>query len=135
MATQSSTDSDASVDVSQSMTSIREQMDVLAHATRHLYAGAVRVAQSVEHPELDIWSKPFKLHERARLWAKRNMVASVSSLWQVHETLVECAKRENRVQRGGKVQLSRWESEILGLPADEPVPIWQVLGNLPRFFV
>ena len=135
MSTEVSTGSESSVDVSESMRAIRKQIETLAHDARHLYAGAVRVVKAVESPEAGLWSRPFKLHERARPWAKRHMVASTSSLWQVHETLVGLAKKENRILTGGRVQLRKDEADILGLTADEAVPIWKVLGRLPRFFV
>ena len=136
MATASSSDSSASsVDVSESMERIRVSMDSLAHATRHLYAGAVRVAASVEGPGLTIWTRPFKLHERARLWAKRHMVASTSSLWQIQETLREVARKSHRIHADGTITLTHQEAEILDLTAETPIKIWIVLGQLPRFFL
>ena len=126
---------DETTNLSDSMRAIREQVEVMAHAARHLYAGAVRVSQSVENPDLDLWASPFKLHERARPWAKKNMVASTSSLWQVHETLVNCAKKENRILTGSRVRLSKAEAAILDIGHEEPVAIWEVLARLPKFFV
>jgi hypothetical protein len=135
MSTETSTETDASADVSQSLRVLHEQMEVLAHAARHLYSGAVRVATAVENPEIGLWSQPFKLHERARPWAKKNMVASTASLWQIHETLVTKVKKENRLLPGSRVTLTKAEAEILDLNAEAPVSTWDVLGRLPRFFV
>lgn len=135
MATSSSDSSASSVDVSESMERIRASMDTLAHATRHLYAGAVRVSAAVENPGLTIWTQPFKVHERARLWAKKHMVASTSSLWQIQETVLEVAKKSHRIHADGTVILTHQEAEILELEANAPVKIWEVLGKLPRFFV
>ena len=117
------------------MEKIRASMEELAHATRHLYAGAVRVAAEVENPGLTICTRPYKLHERARMWAKRHMVASTSSLWQVQETLMEVAKKSHRIHADGTITLTKQEAEILDLSADIPVKIWEVLGKLPRFFI
>jgi hypothetical protein len=133
MATASSSESDGSV--GESIEKIRVSMDALAHATRHLYAGAVRVAAAVENPGLTIWTQPYKVHERARLWAKRHMVASTSSLWQIQETLLEAAKKSHRIHADGTVTLTHQEAEILELVANTPVKIWDVLGRLPRFFI
>jgi hypothetical protein len=88
----------------------------------------------VEHPEMDIWVQPFKLHERARSWAKKNMVASKCSVWQVHETLLQSAKKDERITGDG-VNLTVAESEILDLPIDETHGVWKILGRLPRFFI
>jgi hypothetical protein len=66
------------------------------------------------------------------------MLASVCSFFQVHQLLQETAKKENRVivsNKGLRVRLSQMEAEILDLPVNEEIPIWSILGKLPRFFV
>jgi hypothetical protein len=110
-------------------------MESLAHATRHMYASAVKIAAEVENPGLTIWTRPYKLHERARLWAKRHMVASTTTLWQVQETLLEAAKKSHRIHANGTITLTQQEAEILELPANTGVKIWDVLGKLSRFFM
>ena len=83
---------------------------------------------------MDIWAQTFKLHERSRRWAKKHMVASKCSLWEINKTLIETAKKENRITVDRQVTLSQMESDILDLPTT-PVSIWKVLGRLPRFFL
>jgi len=122
-------------DVSESLSKIHEHVEQLAHISKHMYSRALRVYQQLEHPELDFWAEPFKLHERAHRWAKQNMVASKCSLWEVHEALLKSAKRDNRVFRGHLVRLLDTEAEIMDLPANHPVSAWMVLGRLPRFFI
>jgi hypothetical protein len=100
-----------------------------------MYASAVKIAAEVENPGLTIWTRPYKLHERARLWAKRHMVASTTTLWQVQETLLEAAKKSHRIHANGTITLTQQEAEILELPANTGVKIWDVLGKLPRFFL
>jgi hypothetical protein len=122
-----------SEDLSDSIQVIHQHVEKLAHLSKHIYTRALRVHKLTEHPEIDIWAEPFKLHERAAKWAKRNMVASKCSLWQVHETLLESAKKESRLQ-GSHVVLSLEEVAILDLP-EGLNPVWTVLGKLPRFFL
>ena len=122
-------------DVSDSLKTIHQHVEKLAHVSKHMYSRALRVHQLVENPALDLWTESFKLHERARPWAKRNLVASKCSLWQIHQTLLECAKRDKRVFRGHIVRLLDEEAAILDLPANHPISVWQVLGRLPRFFL
>ena len=83
---------------------------------------------------MDIWAQSFKLHERARGWAKRHMVASKCSLWEVNKTLLETAKKDGRIQNG-KVQLTEMEASILNLSHTEQVLIWHLLSKLHRFFL
>jgi hypothetical protein len=130
-------DSDSVVsltDIGESLQIIHQHVEHLAHVSKHIYSRALKVHQLVEHPEMDIWVQPFKLHERARSWAKKNMVASKCSLWQVHETLLESAKKGGRITGAG-VNLTVAESEILDLPIDEAHGVWKILGRLPRFFI
>lgn len=121
-------------DIGESLQIIHQHVEHLAHVSKHIYSRALKVHQLVEYPEMDIWAQPFKLHERARGWAKNNMVASKCSLWQVHETLLEGAKKGGRITGAG-VNLTVVESEILGLPIDEVHGVWKILGRLPRFFI
>jgi len=128
-------ESEASLtEIGESLQRIHQHVEQLAHLSKHIYTRAVKVHQTVEHPEMDIWIQPFKLHERARSWAKKHMVASKCSLWLVHETLLGCAKKDGRISEKG-VSLSVTEAEILGLPLDTVHGVWSVLGRLPRFFI
>jgi hypothetical protein len=63
------------------------------------------------------------------------MVGRRTSLWQIHQTLLACAKKEQRIQMGQIVLLSKEEADILDLPADKAISAWMVLGRLPRFFI
>ena len=121
-------------DIGESLQIIHQHVEHLAHVSKSMYSHAVKIHQLVEHPGIDIWAQQFKLHKRARHWAKKYMVASKCSIWQVHETLLESAKKGGRITEHG-VKLSVVESEILDLPVDEVHGIWTVLGRLPRFFI
>ena len=127
--------SDTDGDIDESLQKIHEYVEQIAHSSKYMNSKALILHQLVEHPEMDVWMEPFKLHERARGWAKRNMVASSCSLWEVNKTLVEMAKKEKRVYRDNCVALSQQEAVILDLEYGKPIPIWKVLGRLPRFFV
>ena len=122
-----------SEDLGDSLQLIHQHVEKLAHLSKHIYTRALRVHQLSEHPEIDIWAESFKIHERASKWAKRNMVASSCSLWQVHETLLASAKKDGRIH-GQKVVLGSEEASILDLAEGEHL-IWTVLGRLPRFFL
>lgn len=128
----SDTESDYS-DIGDSLKTIHQHVEQLAHLSKHIYTRALRVYNLSEHPEIDVWTESFKLHERAMTWAKKNMVASKCSLWQVHETLLLAAKKEGRIS-GQNVRLNSVEAEILDL-AEGETAIWTVLGRLPRFFL
>ena len=128
----SDTESDYS-DIGDSLKTIHQHVEQLAHLSKHIYTRALRVYNLSEHPEIDVWTESFKLHERAMTWAKKNMVASKCSLWQVHETLLVAAKKEGRIS-GQNVRLTSVEAEILDL-AEGETAIWTVLGRLPRFFL
>jgi len=121
--------------VTESMNKIHECVEQLSHISKHLYSRALRVQQLTENPDLDLWTEQFKLHERSYKWAKKHMVPRSCSLWQVHETLLNQAKKEKRIHTAHKVRLAADEAAILDLPANEPVPVWTLLGRLPRFFL
>ena len=120
--------------VNESMKNIHAFVEQIAHDAKHLYSKAVSLNQYIECPEMDIWAQTYKLHERSRRWAKKHMVASKCSLWEINKTLIETAKKENRITVDRQVTLSQMESDILDLPTT-PVSIWKVLGRLPRFFL
>lgn len=121
--------------VDDSMRKIHQYVEQIAHEAKQLYGRAVRLHQLVDAPEMDVWVEPFKLHERARPWAKKNMVASKCSLWEVNKALLESATKEKRIGLDKKVRLTKAEAAIMDLSDSEPVPIWSVLGRLPRFFI
>uniref|UniRef100_A0A6C0KD78 Uncharacterized protein n=1 Tax=viral metagenome TaxID=1070528 RepID=A0A6C0KD78_9ZZZZ len=132
------TKEDVEGSITDSITAIREKVEQICHVSKHMHTRAVRINCRLENPDLDIWIQPFKLHSRAVKWAKKNMLASVCSFFQVHQLLQEIIKKENRIitsSKGLLVKLSSMESDILDLPVDEPLSIWVVLGKLPRFFV
>jgi hypothetical protein len=118
-----------------SMKKIHQYVEQITHDAKQLYGKAVRLDQLVDSPQMDVWVEPFKLHERARSWAKKNMVASKCSLWEINKALLESATKEKRVGLDKKVQLTKVEAAIMGLSDSEPVPIWSVLGRLPKFFI
>ena len=121
--------------VDDSMKRIHQYVEQIAHEAKQLYGKAVRLDQLVDAPEMDVWVEPFKLHERARPWAKKHMVASMCSLWEVNKALLESATKEKRIGLDKKVRLTKTEAIIMDLSDSEPVPIWSVLGRLPRFFI
>lgn len=126
--------SDTELDLTDSMSNIRSLVETLTHESKKIYANALKISSLVEHPDLDLWTEEFSLNERAYKWAKKHMVSRKCSLWQIHRTLLESAKKEKRLARGHLVKLSEEEAEILDLSANEAVSVWQVLGRLPRFF-
>ena len=121
--------------IQDSMHVIHKQVEQLSHLSKHIYSKALQVDQRIESPDLDFWAENFTLHERSLKWAKHHMVARKTSLTQIHTTLLESAKRDNRISRGQIVRLLNDEAEIMDLPANHPVSVWMVLGRLPRFFV
>ena len=121
--------------VDDSMKKIHQYVEQIAHDAKQLYGKAVRLDQLVDAPEMDVWVEPFKLHERARSWAKKHMVASKCSLWEVNKALLESAKAEKRLGVDRMLRLTKVEAAILDLSDSEPVPIWSVLARLPRFFL
>lgn len=128
-------DSDTDTEhVDDSIKKIHQYVEQIAHDAKHLYSKALSLHQLVECPEMDIWTRPFKLHERARGWAKKNMVASKCSLWEVNKTLMESAKKEGRLTADRMVALTKLEAAIMNLP-ETPISIWLVLRKLPTFFI
>jgi len=121
-------------DISESLQKIHESVEKLSHCSKDIYARALRLHYSVNNGPDDIWSERFLLHERAFTWAKKHLVPRKCSLWQIHETLLEDAKKQNRITVAG-IQLTHEESELLDLTYATPVSIWSVLGRLPRFFM
>jgi hypothetical protein len=134
MSDNESFDEDLNV-VSDSLQKIHQYMENLSHVSKHLYSRALRVQQLTENPSLDLWAQPFKLHERSYKWAKIHLVPRKCSLWQVHQTLLESAKKDERIFAGQKVKLTQEEAEIMELSAGEPISVWLVLARLPRFFM
>ena len=130
-----SSDSDDTTGVDESMGVIRNCIERLSHDSKHIYTKALKVYNAVEHPELDLWSEPFQLHERAYDWAKKHLVGRKTSLWQIHQTLLESAKKDKRIRAGQTVLLLKEEGDIMDLPTEFPVSAWKVLGRLPRFFL
>ena len=118
-----------------SIKKIHQYVEQIAHEAKQLYGKAVRLDQLVDAPEMDVWVEPFKLHERARPWAKKHMVASKCSLWEVNKALLESATKEKRIGLDKKVRRTKTEAAMMDLSDSEPVPIWSVLGRLPRFFI
>jgi len=121
-------------DLSDSMSTVRSFIEKLTHESKKIYANALKISSIVEHPDLDLWTEEFSLNERAYKWAKKHMVSRKCSLWQIHRTLLESAKKDKRLARGQMVKLTQEEADILDLTATEAISVWQVLGRLPRFF-
>lgn len=132
----SDNESDDDGTVNDSMKNIHTMVEQIAHNAKHLYSKAISLDQHIQNPvAADVWAQTFKLHERARPWAKKNMVASKCSLWEINKTLTDSASKGGRITIDGQVSLTQIEGEILDLPYDTPISIWKVLGRLPRFFV
>ena len=127
-------DSDGS-DLDDYMSSIHSLVEKLSHESKTIYAKALKINAIVEHPEIDIWAEEFHLDERAYKWAKKHLVPRKTTMWQIHKTLLESAKKEKRISVGHKVRLTEEEAQIVELPANELLSVWQVLGRIPRFFV
>jgi hypothetical protein len=128
-------DSEDYDDLTSSMSSIHSMIEKLAHESKTIYSKALKISALVEHPEIDIWTEEFQLDERAYKWAKKHMVPRKCSMWQIHRTLLESAKKDKRISRGYQVRLLQEEADIMELPFDEPISVWQVLGKIPRFFL
>ena len=122
-------------EINESMSIIHSCIEKLAHDSKVIYSKALKINSLIEYPELDMWTEEFHLHERAYAWAKQHMVPRKCSLWQIHRTLLESAKRDKRIARGQVVRLLKDEGDILDLPYNHPVSVWMVLGRLPRFFL
>lgn len=127
-------DSEDCDDLTDSMSSIHSLIEKLSHESKTIYAKALKINAIVEHPEIDIWAEEFQLHEHSYKWAKKHMVPRKTTMWQIHRTLLESAKKDKRISRGYTVRLLQEEADIMELPADEPISVWQVLGKIPKFF-
>ena len=127
--------SDSEDDLSDSMSTIHSMIEKLSHESKVIYSKALKINALVEHPDIDVWTEEFQLNERAYVWAKKHLVPRKTTMWQIHRTLLESAKKDKRISRGQQVRLLKEEADIMGLPSDEPISVWQVLGKLPRFFL
>lgn len=127
--------SDTEDDFSDSMSAIHSLVEKLSHESKTIYSKALKISALVEHPEIDIWTEEFQLDERSYKWAKKHLVPRKTTMWQIHRTLLESAKKDRRISRGQKVRLSEEEAEIMELPFNEPISVWQVLGRIPKFFL
>lgn len=128
-------DTESENDLTDSMSQIHSFIEKLSHDSKNIYTKALKISTLVENPDLDLWTEEFQLGEHSYKWAKQHLVPRRCSLWQIHRTLVESAKKEKRIGRGHVVMLTKQEADIMGLPSDQHISVWQVLGRLPRFFV
>jgi len=110
-------------------------IEKLSHESKVIYSKALKINALVEHPEIDVWTEEFQLNERAYAWAKKHLVPRKTTMWQIHRTLLESAKKDKRISRGQHVRLLKEEADIMELPSSEPISVWQVLGKIPRFFL
>jgi hypothetical protein len=127
-------DSDNS-DFENPMSAIHSLVEKLSHESKTIYSKALKISALVQNPEIDIWAEEFQLDERAYKWAKKQMVPRKTTMWQIHRTLLETAKKEKRISTGQKVRLTQEEAEIMELPFNELISVWQVLGRIPKFFL
>jgi hypothetical protein len=127
-------DSEDCEDLTGSMSAIHSMIEKLSHESKTIYSRALKISALVENPEMNIWTEEFQLNERAYKWAKKHMVPRKATMWQIHRTLLEAAKKDKRISRGQQVRLLQEEADIMELPTDEVISVWQVLGKLPRFF-
>lgn len=127
--------SDTEDDFSDSMSAIHSLVEKLSHESKTIYSKALKINALVEHPDIDIWTEEFQLDERSYKWAKKHLVPRKTTMWQIHRTLLESAKKDRRISRGQLVKLTQEEGEIMELPFDKAISVWQVLGKLPRFFL
>ena len=128
-------DSEDSGELTDSMSNIHTLVEKLSHDSKTIYAKALKISSLVEIPDLDLWAEEFHLHERSYSWAKHNMVPRKCSLWHIHRTLLESAKKDKRISRGQLVRLLKEEADIMELPYDQSISVWQLLAKLPRFFI
>jgi hypothetical protein len=124
-----------SEDLTDSMSHIHSFVEKLSHDSKSMYTKALKISTLLENPELNLWTEEFHLNERAYKWAKHHLVPRRCSLWQIHRTLLESAKKEKRLARGHTVKLTKEEGEIMDLSFDQHTSVWQVLARLPRFFM
>ena len=128
-------DTESENGLTDSMNQIHSFVEKLSHESKSIYTKALKIQTLIENPELDLWTEEFQLNERAYKWAKHHLVPRRSSLWQIHRTLLESAKKDKRIARGHLVKLTKEEAEIMDLPSEEHISVWQVLGKLPKFFI
>ena len=124
-----------SENLTDSMNNIHSFIEKLSHDSKSIFSKALKIHTLVLNPELNLWTEEFQLNERAYKWAKRHLVPRRCSLWQIHRTLLESAKKEKRIARDHMVKLTNEEAEIMDLSSEEYISVWQVLGRLPRFFM
>jgi hypothetical protein len=127
--------SDTEDDFSEPMSAIHSLVEKLSHESKIIYSKALKINALVEHPDIDVWTEEFQLDERAYKWAKKHLVPRKTTMWQIHKTLLESAKKDKRISTGQKVRLTDEEAEIMELPPNQLITVWQVLGKLPRFFL
>ena len=127
-------DSDNS-DLNDPMSAIHSLVEKLSHESKTIYSKALKISALVQNPDIDIWAEEFHLDERAYKWAKKHMVPRKTTMWQIHRTLLETARKEKRISTGQKVRLTQEEAEIMELPVNELISVWQVLGRIPKFFL
>lgn len=128
-------DTESDTDLTDSMNLVHSFIEKLSHDSKSIYTKALKISTLLENPDLNLWTEEFQLGEPAYKWAKHHLVPRRCSLWQVHRTLLESAKKEKRIGRGHIVKLTKEEAEIMDLPFDQHISVWQVLGRLPRFFL
>jgi hypothetical protein len=128
-------DSEDSDTLGESMNTIHSLIETLSHESKTIYSKALKISSLIEHPDINIWLEEFHIHERAYKWAKHHLVPRKCTLWQIHRTLLESAKKDKRLSRGHVVRLLQEEADIMDLPSNHPISVWQVLGRLPRFFL
>jgi hypothetical protein len=131
----SESDDSSDTDLNESMSCIHSLVEKLSHESKKMYSKALKINALVENPELNIWTEEFHLNERAYVWAKAHLVPRKTTMWQIHRTLLESAKKDKRLSRGHRVKLSKEEADILELVSDEYISVWKVLGKLPKFFL
>jgi hypothetical protein len=122
-------------DFNEPMSAIHSLVEKLSHESKTIYSKALKISELVEHPDINIWAEEFHLDERAYKWAKKHLVPRKTTMWQIHRTLLETAKKEKRILTGQKVRLLEEEAEIMELPFNQPISVWQVLGRIPKFFL
>jgi hypothetical protein len=128
-------DSEDCDDLTDSMFAIHSMIEKLSHESKTIYSKALKITALVEHPDIDIWAEEFQMNERAYKWAKKHLVPRKCSMWQIHRTLLETAKKDKRISRGQMVRLTEEEGVIMDLPFNEAISVWKVLGRLPKFFL
>lgn len=126
--------SDSEDDLTDSMSAIHSLIEKLSHESKSIYSKALKINAFIDNPNINIWIEEFQLHENAYKWAKKHMVPRKTTMWQIHRTLLESAKKDKRISRGYMVRLLQEEGNIMELPFNESISVWQVLGKIPMFF-